>query len=629
METKEFKAESKRLLDMMINSIYTHKEIFLRELISNASDAIDKLYFKSLTDDKVGMNRSDFEISIKIDKDARTLTVSDNGIGMTKDELENNLGTIAKSGSLDFKDENDTKDKVDIIGQFGVGFYSAFMVAKAVTVRSKAYGSDEAYEWKSEGVDGYTIDTCDKKSVGTEIILEVKDNTDDENYDEFLEQYRIQSIIKKYSDYISTPITMNVEKSRKKDDSDEYETFIEKETINSMVPIWKKNKSEITDEEYNKFYKEKFFDYNGDPLTHIHVKTEGTATYNALLYIPSKAPHDYYTREYEKGLKLYSNGVLIMDKCADLLPDHFSFVKGLVDSEDLSLNISREMLQQDRQLKIIAKSLERTIKNELTKMLKNNREQYETFFKEFGLQLKFGIQSDMFGMTNAKETLKDLVMFCSSYEKKLVTLDEYVSRMKEDQKYIYYATGDSISRIDNLPQTELVKDKGFEILYCTENVDEFALKALNSYNEKEFKSVSAGDLDLETDAEKEKIKAESEESKDLFKSMTESLKGKVSDVRLSSRLKTHPVCLTSDGEISLEMEKVINSMPGDNKIKANRVLEINPEHQIFKTLKNLEETDKDKLGKYAELLYDQALLIEGMPVENPVEFSNLICELMI
>lgn len=630
METKEFKAESKRLLDMMINSIYTHKEIFLRELISNASDAIDKLYFKSLTDDKVGMNRSDFEISVRLDKDARTITITDNGIGMTKEELENNLGTIAKSGSLDFKGENDTKDKVDIIGQFGVGFYSAFMIAKSVTVCSKAYGSDEAYEWQSEGVDGYTIDKCDKKSVGTKITLVVKDNTDDENYDEFLEQYRIQNIIKKYSDYISTPITMNLEKSRKKEDSEEFETYIEKETINSMVPIWKKNKADITDEEYNKFYKEKFFDYNGDPLKHIHVKTEGTATYNALLYIPSKAPHDFYTREYEKGLKLYSNGVLIMDKCADLLPDHFSFVKGLVDSEDLSLNISREMLQQDRQLKIIAKSLERTIKNELTKMLKNNREQYDQFFKEFGLQLKFGIQSDMFGMTNAKENLKDLVMFYSSSEKKPVTLEEYVSRMKEDQQFIYYAAGESITRIENLPQTELVKDKGFEILYCTENVDEFALKALNAYNEKQFKSVSAADLNLESEEEKEEIKAKSEESKDMFKCMTDALKGKVTNVRLSTRLKTHPVCIVSEGEISLEMEKAINSMPGnENKIKAERVLEINPDHEIFNKLKNLEETDKDKLGKYAELLYSQALLIEGMPVENPVEFSNLICELMV
>lgn len=631
METKEFKAESKRLLDMMINSIYTNKEIFLRELISNASDAIDKLYFKSLTDDKIGLSKSDFEISVKLDKDSRTLTITDNGIGMTKDELENNLGTIAKSGSLDFKDSNDIKDKVDIIGQFGVGFYSAFMVAKKVVVRSKAYGSDEAYEWESEGVDGYTIDTCDKSSVGTEIVLFIKDNTEEENYDEFLEQYRIQSIIKKYSDYISTPITMDMEKSRKKDDSDEFEKYVEKETINSMIPIWKKNKSELTDDDYNNFYKEKFFDYNGNPLMHIHTKTEGNATYNALLYIPAKAPYDLYTREYEKGLKLYSNGVLIMDKCADLLPDHFSFVKGLVDSEDLSLNISREMLQQDRQLKLIAKSLERTIKNELTKMLKNNREDYEKFFKEFGLQLKFGIQSDMFGMTNAKETLKDLVMFYSSAENKLVTLDEYVTRMKEDQKYIYYAAGDSIARIENLPQTELVKDKGFEILYCTENVDEFALKALQKYKDKEFKSVSAGDLDLESDEEKEEIKNKSEESKDMFKVMTDALGGKVQDVKLSTRLKTHPVCITSKGDLSLEMEKTLNSMPGnENKVKAERVLEINPDHAIFETLKKLNENgEKEKLGKYANLLYSQALLIEGLAVENPTEFANLICELMV
>ena len=504
METKQFKAESKKLLEMMINSIYTHKEIFLRELISNASDAIDKLYFKSLTDDGVGMNKDDFEILINADKDSRTVTITDNGIGMTKEELENNLGTIAKSGSLDFKSNNDLGEDVDIIGQFGVGFYSAFMVADKVTVKSKAYGSDTAYEWQSEGVEGYTIDECDKTNPGTEITLHIKENTEDESYDEYLEQYRLQSIIKKYSDYIRFPVKMDVEHQRKKEGTeDEYEKFIERETINSMIPIWKKNKSELKDEDYNSFYKEKFYDYT-DPLKYAHVKTEGTATYNALLYIPSKAPYDYYTREYEKGLQLYANGVLIMDKCADLLPDYFSFVKGLVDSEDLSLNISREMLQHDRQLKLIAKSIEKTIKNELSKMLKNEREKYEEFYKAFGLQLKAGVYSS-YGMN--KDTLVDLLMFNSSNEDKLTTLDEYVSRMREDQKYIYYASGESIQRIKNLPQTEMVLDKGYEILYLTENVDEFAIKMLMNYKEKQFMSVSSGDLDIETPEEKEEIKA--------------------------------------------------------------------------------------------------------------------------
>ncbi len=629
METKQFKAESKRLLEMMINSIYTHKEIFLRELISNASDAIDKLYFKSLTDDSVGMKKDDFEIFLKLDKENRTITVTDNGIGMTKDELENNLGTIAKSGSLDFKDKNDLKEDVDIIGQFGVGFYSAFMVAKLVTVKSKAYGEDKAYEWQSEGVEGYTIEECDKNSVGTEIVLHIKDNTEEENYDEYLEQYRIQSIIRKYSDYIRFPIKMDVEHERRKEGTEEgkdpeYEKFIEKETINSMIPIWKKSKSELKDEDYNSFYKEKFFDYT-DPICHMHVKTEGTATYNALMYIPAKAPYDYYTREFEKGLQLYANGVLIMDKCADLLPDYFSFVKGLVDSEDLSLNISREMLQHDRQLRVIAKSIEKTIKNELTKLLKNDREKYEEFYKAFGLQLKFGIQSS-YGMN--KDTLKDLVMFYSSNEEKLVTLEEYVSRMREDQKYIYYAAGESILRIKSLPQTEMVLDKGYEILYLTENVDEFAVKTLMDYNEKQFKSISAGDLDIDTPEEKEEIKTKSEENKELFSFMKEVLSDKVKEVRLSQRLKSHPFCLTSAGELSLEMEKVLNSMPTDNKVKAEKVLEINPEHSIFTKLQDLYENDKDKLKKYTQLLYNQSLLIEGMSIENPVEFSNMICEIM-
>lgn len=625
METKQFKAESKKLLEMMINSIYTHKEIFLRELISNASDAIDKLYFKSLTDDAVGLNKDDFEILVNVDKENRKITITDNGIGMTRDDLENNLGTIAKSGSLDFKSNNELGEDVDIIGQFGVGFYSAFMVAKEVTVRSKAYGADKAYEWKSEGVEGYTIDECDRDKVGTEIILSVKDDTEEEKYSEYLEQYRLQSIIKKYSDYIRFPVKMDVEHSRKKEGTeDEYETFIERETINSMVPIWKKNKNELKDEDYNNFYKEKFFDYT-DPLKHVHVKTEGTATYNALLYIPAKAPYDYYTREFEKGLQLYANGVLIMDKCADLLPDHFSFVKGLVDSEDLSLNISREMLQHDRQLKLIAKSIEKTIKNELSKMLKNEREKYEEFYKAFGLQLKAGVYTS-YGMN--KDTLCDLLMFYSSNEEKLTTLEEYVSRMREDQKFIYYATGESIQRIKSLPQTEMVLDKGYEILYLTEGVDEFAIKMLNTYKEKQFKSISAGDLDIETPEEKEEVKAKAEESKEMFAFMKEALGDKIKEVRLSQRLKSHPCCLTSDGDLSLEMEKVLNAMPTDNKVKAEKVLEINPDHAIFGKLKELYNDDKDKLKKYTELLYTQSLLIEGMSIEDPVGFSNMICDLM-
>ena len=631
MKTKQFKAESKRLLDMMIHSIYTHKEIFLRELISNASDAMDKLYFRSLTDEKVGMNREDFAIDLKIDKDARTLTITDNGIGMTQEELEKNLGTIANSGSLKFKNENKLEDDVDIIGQFGVGFYSAFMVAKRVTVRSKAYGSDQAYQWQSEGVDGYTIEPCDKETAGTEILLEIKDDTEDETYSEFLEQYRIQGLVKKYSDYIRYPIRMDMTKSRRKetenadkDAAPEYEEYVENETLNSMVPLWRKNKSELTDADYNAFYKEKFFDYN-EPLLHIHTKSEGTATFNALLYIPSKAPYDYYTKEYEKGLQLYSSGVMIMEKCADLLPDYFSFVKGLVDSEDLSLNISRELLQHDRQLKIIAKALEKSIRNELTKLLKNDRAAYEKFFEAFGLQLKFGVYNG-YGMN--KDALKDLLLFYSSSEKKPVTLAEYVSRMKEDQTCIYYATGENIARIDHLPQTELVKDKGFEILYLTENVDEFAIKMLMNYEGKEFKSVSAGDLDLETEEEKKEIEEKSKEHADLFNDMQKALEGKVKSVRLSQRLKSHPVCLTSEGALSLEMEKVLNAMPTDQKVQADRILEINPEHPIFAKLVQLQKENPDKLKAYAKLLYDQALLIEGMSIEDPVAFSNQICELM-
>lgn len=629
-ETKQFKAESKRLLDMMINSIYTHKEIFLRELISNASDAIDKLYFKSLTDDKVGMKKEDFCIFIEADKDNGVLTISDNGIGMTKDELENNLGTIANSGSLAFKNENTSED-IDIIGQFGVGFYSAFMVAKEVEVRSKAYGSDTAYLWKSEGVDGYTIEECEKASVGTEIRLVLKDNTDDENYDDYLMQWKIKSLVKKYSDYIRFPIKMEMEHDHLKEGTGtddipaEYETHTEIETLNSMVPLWRKNKNEITDEEYNKFYREKFYDYN-EPLAHVHAKTEGSATYDALLYIPSQAPMDYYTKEYTKGLQLFSSGVLIMDKCSDLLPDHFSFVKGLVDSQDLSLNISREMLQHDKQLKLIAKSLERTIKNELKKMLTNEREKYESFWKAFGLQIKFGIYN---GYGVNKELLKDLLLFHSSFEKKLVTLEEYVSRMKEDQKYIYYAAGESVAKIDCLPQTEVVKDKGYEILYLTESVDEFALQMLMTYDDKQFKSVSASDLDIDTPEEKEEFKKLADDNKDLLTCIKDALDGKIKEARLSERLKSHPCCLTNDGQISLDMEKTFAAMPNsDHNVRAEKVLELNPEHDMFKTLQKLYETDKSKLADYSKILYTQALLIEGMPIDDPLEFSNLVCKLM-
>lgn len=633
METKQFKAESKRLLDMMIHSIYTHKEIFLRELISNASDAIDKLYFKSLTDDKVGLNKDDFAIWISADKDSRTLKITDNGIGMTAEELENNLGTIANSGSFKFKNENQLDGDSQIIGQFGVGFYSAFMVAKKVTVISKAYGSDTAYQWESEGVDGYTITEADKENIGTEIILELLDDTDDEKYGEFLDTYRIKGLISKYSDYIRFPIKMEVTHSRPLEQSEEdkeagkapeYEDYIEIETLNSMIPLWKKSKSELKEDDYNHFYTEKFMDYS-KPLKYSHIVNEGMPSYNALLYIPANAPYDFYTKEYEKGLQLYSNGVLIMDKCSDLLPDYFSFVKGLVDSDDLSLNISREMLQHDRQLKVIARSIEKTVSNELKKMLKNEREKYEEFWKAFGLQLKYGIYSD-YGMN--KDKLQDLLLFTSS-NGKLVTLDEYVTAMREEQKYIYYATGDSVARIEQLPQTELVKDNGFEILYLTDNVDEFAIKTLMKYKEKEFRNVSADDLGIDNTEKQEEVKAKEEENADMLKDMAEALDGKANKVILSKRLKSHPVCLTSEGEITLEMEKVLNSMPGDQKIKAQRVLEINPEHEIFGKLKSIAESgDKDKLAKYANLLYTQALLIEGMEIENPVEFSNLICELM-
>ena len=627
MQTKEFKAESKRLLDMMINSIYTHKEIFLREIISNASDAIDKLYFKSLTDTSVEMKKSDFAINIAIDKENRTLTVSDNGIGMTEEDLENNLGTIANSGSFAFKKDNDLGDDVDIIGQFGVGFYSTFMVAKEVTVVTKAFGSDQAYKWTSDGVEGYTIEECDKPDgVGTTITLKLKDYTDDEKYSTYLDQYQIQSLVKKYSDYIRFPIRMEVEHTHYNEEGKEPEVHKAIETLNSMTPIWKKNKSELKDEDYNNFYMEKFGDYE-PPVTHIHSKNEGVATYDALLYIPARAPFDYYSKDYEKGLQLYSSGVMIMEKCADLLPDWFSFVKGVVDSEDLSLNISRELLQQDRQLKIIAKNLEKSIKNELAKLLKNDREKYEKFYSVFGLQFKFGIYQS-YGAAN--ETLKDLLMFPSSFDGKNVTLKEYVSRMKEDQKEIYYACGETKERIEMLPQLEKIKDKGYEVLYFTQDVDEFAIKVMINYDGKPFKSISDADLDLDTEEEKEEAKKLDEENKDMFTFMQEAIADKVKTVRLSKKLKTHPVCLSSDGSITIEMEKVLNAMPQNdgNKVKAEKALEINPNHPIFEKLKDLYANDKDKLKDYAKLLYDQALLIEGMSIDNPVEFANLVCELM-
>ena len=635
MKMKQFKAESKRLLDLMINSIYTHKEIFLRELISNASDAIDKLYYHALSDGTTGLNRDDFSIELSIDKDNRTLTITDNGCGMTKEELENNLGVIAKSGSLAFKQENESKEDIDIIGQFGVGFYSAFMVASNVKVYSRAYGSDEAYVWESNGAEGYTVEPCEKESNGTQIVLTIKEDTEDEKYSEFLESYRIQELVRKYSDYIRYPIRMEVEKTRMKEKAEgeepdeekapEYETYTEIETLNSMVPIWRKNKNELTDEDYNSFYKEKFFDYS-DPLKVIHTYTEGAATYHALLFIPAKAPYNYYTRDYEKGLKLYASGVLIMDSCKDLLPDHFSFVKGLVDSEDLSLNISREMLQHDRQLKVIASRLEKKIKSELLSMLKNDREKYEEFFKNFGLQLKYGVYN---GFGANKELLQDLLLFYSSSEQKLVTLEEYVSRMKEDQKYIYYAGGESREQIEKLPQTELVKEKGYEILYLTDDVDEFALQMMHDYNEKEFKSVSASDLDLDTEEEKKEFEKQAEENKDLLTFMKDALDGKVKAVVLSKRLKSHPVCLSNEGMLSIEMEKVLNAMPNDQKVKAERVLEINASHPIFEKLAKLYAEDQEKLKTYAQLLYTQAELIEGMPVEDPVAFSNAVCELML
>ena len=628
MAKKQFKAESKRLLEMMINSIYTHKEIFLRELISNASDAMDKLYFKSMQEN-LGITRDNLQIDLAFDKDKRIITVADNGIGMDKDELENNLGVIAQSGSFKFKQDNaDTdKEEVDVIGQFGVGFYSAFMVAKKVEVLTKKYGEDTAYLWTSEGVDGYTVTEAQKDSNGTVITLYIKENADEEDYDEFLKEYKLRSLVKRYSDYIRYPIKMETTHRKPVEGKEgEYEDEKSIETLNSMVPIWKKSKQELTDEQYNEYYKEKFMDYV-DPLLHIHSKTEGTATYNALLFIPKKAPFDFYTKEYEKGLQLYSSGVMIMEKCADLLPDYFSFVKGLVDSEDLSLNISREMLQHDRQLKLIAKSLERSIKNELKKLQNNDREKYEEFWKNFGLQIKYGLYSS-YGMQ--KEFLQDLLMFTSSAEKKLTTLEEYVTRMKEGQDAIYFAAGESVAKLDSLPQTEMLKDKGYEILYLTDNVDEFIIKMLVDYDGKEFKSIQSSDADFETEEEKKEKKEKAEQNKDLLAEMKKALEGKCADVRLSSKLRSHPVCLTSDSDVSLEMEKVLGAMPGNEmKPKADRVLEINGDHPIFGKLQFLFDNDKEKLAAYADILYDQALLIEGLDIEDPVAYCNKICDLMI
>ena len=636
MENKQFKAESKRLLDLMINSIYTNKEIFLRELISNASDAIDKLYYRSLTDKNVKVNKDDLYIRVTPNKEARTLTIEDNGCGMNKEELEENLGTIAKSGSLAFKEvakakENAEKDDdVNIIGQFGVGFYSAFMVASKVRVESKCYGAEKAYAWESEGAEGYTIDECDKSDFGTKIILTLKADTDDEKYSDFLAEYKIEELIRKYSDYIRYPIKMEVEHEHEVEQPEgekkepKFEKIRHDEILNSMIPIWKKNKSEVSDEDYNNFYQEKFGDYQ-KPLKVIRTSVEGDVSYTALLYIPSHTPYDYYTKDFKRGLQLYSNGVLIMDKCEDLLPDCYGFVRGLVDSPDLSLNISREMLQHDRQLKIIAKNLDKKIKSELLDMLHKNREDYEKFFTTFGTTLKFGVYND-FGLN--KDNLKDLLMFHSSTENKLVTLDEYVDRMKEGQDKIYYACGETVDKIELLPQVEAVKEKGYEILYLTENIDEFVVQVLMEHKEKKFINVCANDVDLDTDEEKEALKKENEENKDMFTLMKETIGEGVQEVRFTHRLKNHPVCLTSEGALSVEMEKVINSMPNDQKVKAQTALEINDSHPIAQKIKDLYVNDKEALKKYTQVLYAQARLIEGLPVENPTQISNLICEII-
>jgi molecular chaperone HtpG len=626
MAKTQFKAESKRLLEMMINSIYTQKEIFLRELISNASDAIDKIYYKALTDENLVFDKDSYYIKVVADKESRTLTIRDTGIGMTREELEENLGVIAKSGSLAFKKENESKDGHDIIGQFGVGFYSAFMVADVVTVISKAVGGDGAYKWESTGADGYTIEPVEKDSYGTEIILKIKENTEDDSYDEWIEEYRLKAIIKKYSDFIRYPIKMEIAGKRPKEGSDnEFEDYQEEQTVNSMVPIWKKNKSELTSEDYEKFYMEKRYGFD-KPLKHIHINVDGAVSYNAILFIPENIPFDYYSKEYEKGLELYSNGVLIMNKCSDLLPDYYSFVKGMVDSEDLSLNISREMLQHDRQLKLIAKNIKSKIKSQLQGLLKDERDKYEQFFKAFGRQLKFGIYNE-YGMH--KEELQDLIMFYSSTEKKLVTLDEYVLRMPEDQKYIYYASGQSNERIEKLPQTEMVSEKGYEILYFTDEIDEFAIKMLMTYKEKEFRSVSSGDLGLEAEEKEDQDSSEEKDNKELFEHMNSLLSDKVKKVKASKRLKSHPVCFSSEGELTIEMEKILKSMPNNQDVQADKVLEINVNHPVFQSLKDAYANDKDKLSLYTTLLYNQALLIEGLPLQDPVEFTNDICKIMV
>lgn len=624
----------------MINSIYTHKEIFLREIISNASDAIDKLCYLALTDDSVGMSRGDFEIRISVDKDARTITVSDNGIGMTSDELEKNLGVIANSGSLKFKSEADEEKKaegdINIIGQFGVGFYSAFMVSDKVEVVSKAYGQNQAAIWSSTGVDGYTVSPYEKESVGTDIIMHIKSDTEDENYSEFLETYRLRQLIKKYSDYIRYPIRMNIEKTRAVEtdeiDSDgnkktEYEKYTEEETINSMIPIWHRSKSEVSDEECAKFYKEKYYD-SEDPVRIIRVSAEGLISYRAMLFIPKNAPYNYYTRDYEAGLQLYTNGVLIMDKCSDLLPECFRFVRGVVDSQDLSLNISREVLQHDRQLKVIATNLEKKVKSELKKLMTDEPELYREFFKNFGLQLKYGVLND-YGMK--KELLQDLLIFYSSNEQKTISLGEYVANMPEDQKYIYFACGDSISRLDRLPQTEPVKEKGYGILYLTDEPDEFVVNMLGTFEEKPFKSINADDLGLDTQETKDETKKQEKEHKKLLDFVKDSLDGKVAAVKLSNKLKSHPVCLSTQGSISLEMEKYFSSLPGDNaeKLKAERVLELNAGHKTFEALKNAWETDKDKAARYSKLLYFQSLLIAGIEIPDPNEYAELVNDLIV
>ena len=609
MAKKQFKTESKKILDLMINSVYTNRDIFLRELISNASDAIDKLYYKSLTDDKVEIDRDEFNIKIDLNEDDRVITITDNGIGMTETELDENLGVIAKSGSSLFKEINEKQEDISIIGQFGVGFYSAFMVAKEIRVKSLAYGSDQAYEWVSNGADGYSISECDKDTIGTEITLVIKDNTDIDNYDEYLEERRIKGIVKKYSDYIKYPILMKIDENE--------------ETLNSMIPIWKRNDSEVTEEEYNSFYSDKYYDFDA-PLKATHSKVEGQISYDSLLFVPSHAAYDYYTKEYEKGLQLYSNGVLIMDKCADLLPDYFSFMKGLVDSEDVSLNLSRELLQQNRQVKLIAKSLEKKIKNILEDLLDEDRDKYETFFDAFGMQLKYGIYGN-YGMNN--DILKDLILFYSSYEKKRITLKEYVSRMKDGQDKIYYASGEGVDKIDMLPVVERFKDKDYEILYLTEYVDEFTLQSLGEYETYKFVNVSSEDVDLDTEEEKEEIKKVNEDNKDMLGFMSEVLSD-VKQVRFTNKLKNHPVCLSTEGKLSLEMEKVLNSMPDAQKVKAEVILEINEEHPIADKIKDLYESDKSKLEKYTIILYNQARLIEGLEIENPTELTNAICEMM-